>query len=159
MDNVLYTFLGVIFGGLIAAVPSLLTVFMENRRQQIQLAHELYMRKLDLIDSPRIAALQEYSRYLGAFFSSQLSEEFTESQFLAAHQKACIYVSDDTRAAMMNALPVILSDWHSGKPMTLEEKEDKSGLRVLNTFLNRELQLSSRDEREYPSNAGHSHNK
>lgn len=133
------TLIGIIIGGCIGVIPSLLTVFLELIKTRTQRKHELRMRRIELIDSPRIEALLEYSRQLGALLGDELSEELTFANYNAAFQRASVFAAPDTRSAMQAVNPLLIKAWRDG---TSSESLDLVSLPefcTLNDCLHREI--------------------
>ena len=106
------TLLGIIIGGAIGVVPTLVMVFVEVWKQRCQLKHELAMRRMDLIDKPRLEALREYCHQLGAACSPfNRASENSKENYLSALEKAVLYVSPATRDKMIEITPAILEEW------------------------------------------------
>lgn len=138
------TSFGVIIGALIGIIPTIAVSIIELVKMHRQFKHDLLLHELDMVESPRLNAIREYSRYLGAFLSdSSLNVDFSESGFFAAHANAAVFVSGNTLRAMIAAQPVILSGWYgSSSDMTAKEKLDSPEISVLLNCLNSEMYSS-----------------
>ena len=147
------TLWGLIFGAFLAALPTISMYVIEFLRHKSQQKHELRMRRIDLLESPRLAALQEYSRLVGALIGSTLDpEHFSVSEFRAAHQRAAMFVSPETYAAMLEAYPVILAGWDDSDDIEPNDKLHHHSILKLNACLHHEMVLESSTGDAPPSN-------
>ena len=116
--------LGIILGGAIALVPTVLSGVFHFLQSRSLRRHELALRRIDLVEPRRLDALQQYMDLLGRCLDQHkingavtLSNEVPE--FLKAHERALLYVGDETAAAMIRALPDILAVDPSGTSASL----------------------------------------
>lgn len=139
------TNLGVLIGGLIGIVPTLATIIINLFNQRRQFKHELHMKEIDLIETPRLSALREYCRCLGVFLSDCSVNSDDESNYLSAHASAAAFVSDETLRAMVAAQPIVMSGWH-GDPSGLSTKEklDSPEIALLLELIRSEMYISSK---------------
>lgn len=112
MLDMLSTLISVIIGGIIALVPSIISArtAKENR------LHELRMKRIELYEAERIAALTEFLKCFGAMTSSELSQEFDVDRYMAASQKAAAFVSPSTRAIIIEANEYVSKHWDRRAP-------------------------------------------
>ena len=103
MDN---TFLGVIIGAIAGALPGIISAYSSQRDNQRQREHEIRMKEFDLIDTPRINAILNFSESIGKCISIPRGKIDTEekratyAEYLVAYERAYPFVSDSTREAM-----------------------------------------------------------
>lgn len=102
------TLLGVVIGGAISLIPHFITAgaTIWNNRQQRK--HDLRIRRMDLVDAPRMQALQEFADQFGALMSFGITGSHSVDGLLAAMQKASLFVSEKTWRAMRAAVPALL---------------------------------------------------
>lgn len=147
------TLLGICFGAALAALPTVSMYIIELIRQKSQQKHELRMKRIDLLETPRLTALQDYSRLAGALIGNELdSDEFSVANFRAAHQRAAMFVSPETYDAMNAAIPVILSGWEDSADMSPLEKMADKRVHTLNNCLRTEMYLDSSTGNAKPAN-------
>lgn len=147
------TLWGIVFGAFLAGLPTISMYVIEFLRHKSQQKHELRMRRIDLIEAPRLAALQDYARLVGALIGSELiPEEFNVAEFRAAHQRAALFVSPETYKAMCDAMPVILAGWEDTPDKSPQEKMCDPAVLLLNARLHEEMILESGASDAPPSN-------
>ena len=150
------TLLGVIIGGLIAAIPSIVSAVVTSRGQKARLRQDLKLKQVDLIDAPRLENLREYAYQLGAYLANVGTDPklFSRDRFAAAHARAAALVSPETLRAMNAAYPIIVAGWpDSDRDMTTEEKLASPELNELMRCLKAEMVLTgiSQDTSRAPS--------
>lgn len=135
------TLLGIIIGGAIGAVPSLSLAIIEVWKQRQQQKHELELKRLEMIEQPRLDAIREYARYAGAFLSDMLDDEFSTSRYLSAFERAIMFVSQETKEAMIKASPIILAGYltYDRRNITTDDKMLSPEVQHLNSCLHREM--------------------
>ena len=133
------TLIGIIIGGCIGLIPSILTVVLEFCKTRAQRRHELRMQRIELIDKSRIEALLEYSRQLGALLGDELNDELTFANYNAALQRASVFAAADTRAAMQAVHPLVLAAWNNGTSGNEEPLSSRDEFKRLNECLHREI--------------------
>lgn len=146
------TLLGICFGAALAALPTVSMYIIELIRQKSQQKHELRMKRIDLLETPRLTALQDYSRIAGALIGNEIRDEFNVTNFRAAHQRAAMFVSPETYNAMSEAIPVILSGWEDNADMSPQEKMADKRIQALNHCLRTEMYLDSSAGNAKPAN-------
>ena len=106
------TLLGVLIGGAITAVPTMLASVLSHLDSRENRRHELRIRKFDNIDLVRINALVSYGEAIGNCMSVQSRKGNTEkaeeayARYLTACERAYPYVSSETQEAMRACDPV-----------------------------------------------------
>ena len=139
------TNLGVLIGGLIGIVPTLATIIINLLNQRRQFRHELQMKEIDLIETPRLTALREYCRCIGVFLSDSSVNSNDESNYLSAHASAAAFVSDETLRAMVAAQPIIMSGWYGDSSgLSTKEKLDSPEIVLLLQLIRSEMYISSK---------------
>lgn len=137
------TLLGIIIGGAIGVVPTLVMVFVEVWKQRCQLKHELAVRRMELLDEPRIKALLEYSQQLGAICSPfSRGDEFSEERYLAALERLALYVPTETRKEMLAITPILLGELRRGVDKCDYTADKLRRIEALNESLRNEMRLT-----------------
>ena len=131
--------IGIIIGGCIGVIPSILTIVIELCKTRAQRKHELRMRRIELIDAPRIEALLEYSRMLGALMGDELNDDLSIANYNAAFQRAAVFAAPETRAAMQAANTILLNEWRGGMSGQSMELPALPEFQTLNSCLHREI--------------------
>lgn len=151
------TLLGIIIGGAIAIIPNVLTLLADFRKEKLRHTHELRIRRLDLVDAPRMDALREFADQLGALYADNLSDIHHIDLFLASMQKASLYVTPETIGAMHAAEKIVMQSWDPDavSPLSREEILGSPQISHLNECLRREMRLIY----EEPSSSGLLHQK
>ena len=105
------TILGVVLGAAIAAVPTIISAILDYKKQSARLAHEKDLHAMELFRTEKQVALAEYALQLGAMDSSSIQGDFSIDRYLAASQKASIFVSDETRTLILKADEYAFGRW------------------------------------------------
>lgn len=103
---------GVIIGGLIGIIPSLVIVFVEAHKERKRQSFEIYLEHIRIYEASRKNALEDFAAHLGAMASSSLSSEFVPDRYFASAKMASIYVSDDTAAKINEVNNAIADKWN-----------------------------------------------
>lgn len=147
---------GVLIGGIVGALPSVTLVFVEVWKQKRQQAHEVSLRKIDLIDAQRMKAITAFTDQLGAMFAGSIGSGHSHDNFFAAMEQAAAYVSEETLLAMQEAVPVILAGWRGERnDLTREQKFASPELSRLHDCLRREMHLSYEVAKKVHDNGKH----
>lgn len=101
--------INLLIGGALGIIPSITTFCLEIWRERRKQKHEISLRNIDLVNSPRIEALREFADQFGAFAAPGDDAGHSLNKLLAAMQTASLYVDESTLTAMQNAIPVLIS--------------------------------------------------
>lgn len=135
------TIIGVLIGFAGAVIPSILSLIFGLIRERNQRKHELAMWRLNAVETARMEALREYAAQYGALLHGVSSPEFSPARYIAALERAAIYVQPETLKAMMDASEPVLKDWGT---TAVENREFGSNrMNSLNRLLQDEMRLSS----------------
>lgn len=133
-------FIGTIIGGLIGVVPTIATVVMNYRNSKQQRTHEIRLKKIEIYESARRIALEDFMYYLGAMSSSSLPNDFSVAKCLSAAKRACMYVSSETAKHIEIAIGFVVEAWNHGNPTIYPSQLHLDGtIRSLNEMIHDEL--------------------
>lgn len=93
------TLLGVIIGGVIALLPSLVTAVVSIVNEQQKQRHEKVMKRVDQECTAKITAIQQYSESIGVCIALKSPESYRD--YMANFQRLSLYVSNETFQAML----------------------------------------------------------
>ena len=109
VDNII----SVAIGGIIAAIPTLISAIHESKKYSKTLQHEISIKKFELYEKERILALNNYLHHLGSLNSRSLSDEFGLDKYFAASEKASCFVTEPIRKLIFECNG-IASHWQDG---------------------------------------------
>lgn len=105
--------LGVIIGGLIGIVPTIVSSFIEVWKMKTQQKHEINVKKFELYQTQKTASLLQYVTQLGALNNGSLSSDFGIDKYFAAAENAACFVPDEVRRLIFSA-NTFAANWHDG---------------------------------------------
>ena len=128
--------LGVIIGGLIGFIPSLVGVIINSRNAKADREHQIKMKKVEIYTIAKRDALQKFMNSLGKVSYSRGIQYGYLQDYLAAAKEACLYVSDENVSTIESVSRFVLEAY--------DDKEHKHQL--LNDSLVQSLDFDLREE-------------
>lgn len=108
-------YIGVLIGGLIGIIPSIVIVFVELYKMKKQQQFELEMRMFDLFRRNQTEALLSFVSCLGALSSKELKYQDLNDYFSASEKASC-YANDELRDLITKANSYA-TNWENGIPV------------------------------------------
>lgn len=102
---------GVLIGGLIGVVPSIVLIILEIIRQRMQERHEMNLKKIEIYEIARKQAIQDFMYHLGALLSTHVTTGLSIIEYNAAAKAVCIYVSNETQEIIERVNYVVHMAW------------------------------------------------
>lgn len=93
------TLLGVIVGGSIALLPSLVTAIVGIVNEWQKHRHEMELKRIDQECTAKIEAIQRYSESIGVCIASNSPQSYRD--YMANFERLSLYVSGETLAEML----------------------------------------------------------
>ena len=128
--------IGVLIGGLIGLVPSLVGVVLTAKNAKADRRHQIKMKQVEIYTIAKRDALQKLMYCLGRIsYSGYIQYEHLQ-EYLAAAKEACLYVSDKNAATIETVSSFAIQAY--------DEKEHK--FQLLNDCLVESLDLALKEE-------------
>lgn len=118
------TLLGIIIGGAIGVVPTLVTLIINVWQERSRQKHAMCMSRIELFEKTRLEAIQTYAKMAGALMSDSYGTEFGQDKYFSAYQNTCLFVSQKTRKAMLSFNDVLLVGWRDAGYTNLTDSRD-----------------------------------
>lgn len=93
------TLLGVIVGGVIALLPSLVNAIVSIVNEWQKQRHELEMKRVEWECTAKIDAIRQYSESIGVCMATNSPDAYRD--YMANFERLSLYVSDETYQAML----------------------------------------------------------
>ncbi len=134
------TTLATLLGAAIGIIPSVVIVVIESMNQRRRERHELAIKRMEMIEAPRLEALQEFSAQAGALISGKNEPDFSRAHFVAALSKVSMYVSPETMHSIQEAYPIIVRGWEASTANPSSDKLETDAVRCMLDCLHAEME-------------------
>ena len=105
--------LSVALGGIIAAIPTVISAISENKKFTKKLEHEMEIKRFELYEKDRMSALNDFLTCLGSLSSDILPSELDVDKYFSAAGKALCFVSEPVRNLIFES-NALVSNWENG---------------------------------------------
>lgn len=140
------TTIATLFGAAIGIIPSIVIVVVESMNQRRRERHELAIKRMELIEAPRLEALQEFTLQAGALISGKNEPDFSRAHFVAALSKVSMYVSPETMHSIQEAYPIIVRGWETSTTNTSSDKLETEAVRRMLDCLHAEMESTFQNQ-------------
>ena len=133
------TLIAAIVGGLIATVPTVISAISQSRQTRMQFKQEQKLKAIEFYELPRRDAIFAYKDATGKLMACDKVNIDAISAYMSAFERACLFVSDETRKLMVERHVELLHGSFSAGPVFINDLTRYPSSKVLNDALQKEI--------------------